>query len=496
MTGTRGDRHRTCQLLTLSLAVIAAVATTAVGPGATFADKRAPRDLTPPYYYASLHPETAWAGANVLPLEFDHSGPDTEAELTVDVGGIEGVADITGGADGCRPAKPEFSCSIRLSDDWARQELIFEAAAGARAGDSGVLRYSLKPAGLPAVKGSVTVVAGRPELRVNTGGRVGVKAVGKSFDAPVLIRNEGDVPALGVDLVLDADGTMDLDRRHSNCRYAAGGSAMHCRFPDVEIAPGETFRVAPDPRVKPRRSALDARLSYGAWAFHTGFRRDLPPGRTTRGTAAPLSLARDPGGDAGVEFTPTFDPADVTVPVRNSADVEAIGDFLHGAVGTEHRISIGFRNNGPADPDTAETRAVFTVPPGAEVVKAPYDPELDEEMLPQLCKKEDEGRTYVCTSHGAVGEQVFFDFTLRIMNKDDRPGSVAASTMLLNTQDGVRVRDPEPANDQAPVRMAVPGSHAADGSGLGPAAWGTGAAVTSAAAAALVVTLRRRRNGE
>ncbi|AUH41673.1 hypothetical protein [Streptomyces sp. CMB-StM0423] len=495
MTSIRGDRRRTRRLLTLALAVVAAVAAVVGGAGATFADGRAPRDLTPPYYYASLHPETAWAGANVLPLEFDYSGPDALAELAVDVSGIEGVADITGGADGCRPAKPEFRCTIRLSDDWTRQELIVEPAAGARAGDSGVLRYSLKADGLPAVQGGVTVVAGRPELRVNSGGSVGMKAVGESFDTPVLIRNEGDVPALGLEIVLDADGTMDLDRRHSNCRYAAGGSAMRCRFADVEIAPGETFRVTPHPRLKPRRSALDARLSYGAWAFHTGYRRGLPPGGSTRGTAAPLVLAKDPGDGAGVEFATTFDPADLAVPVRNGADAEAIGSSVRGAVGTEHRISIGFRNNGPAEPDTAETRAVFTVPPGAEVVKAPYDPEREEEMLPQHCTKEDDGQTYVCTSHGAVGEQVFFDFTLRIVNKDNRPGSVAASTILLNPKGGARVRDPEPANDQAPVRMDVPGAPSASGSGPAPAAWGTGAAVTSAAAAALVVMLRRRRNG-
>ncbi|WP_225797082.1 hypothetical protein [Streptomyces aculeolatus] len=499
MTSTRGERRRAGRLLAPALAVAAAAAATAAqaaGAGAASADGRAPRDLTPPYHYASLHPETAWAGANVLPLEFGHAGADMPAELTVDVSGIEGVADITGGADGCRPAEPEFSCTMRLTDDWARQELVLKPAAGARAGDSGVLRYSLDADGLPAVRGRVTVVAGRPELRVNTGGRVGTKAVGESFGTPVLIRNEGDVPAHGVDLVLDSDGTMDLGGRHSNCRYAAGGSAMRCLFADVEIDPGETFRVAPDPRMEPRLRALDARLSYGAWAFHTGFRRGLPPGGTTPGKGAPLDLVVDPGGGAGAEFAETFDPADLAVPVRNGADTEAVGDTVRGAVGTDHRISVGFRNNGPAEPDTARTRAVFTVPPGAKVVDAPYDPELDEEMLPQDCAKKDGGRTYVCTGYGRVGEEVLFDFTLRIVDKDNRPGSVAASTVLLDSEGDARVRDPEPANDRASVGMDVPGAPSASGTGVAPAVWGTGASVASAAAAVLVVRVRRRRNGD
>jgi hypothetical protein len=501
------DRHRVpgpwrAPLRTLCALGLAAVAAAGnPGQAGAAAAERGPRDISQRYFYATLHSQTARPSADVLPLTFDYDGQARMAELTVDTTGIDGVADIPAGADGCKPRKPVFTCTMRLnpqSEGWSRQELVVKSASGAGAGDSGVLRYTLKAEGLPVVKGSLTVIAGRPELRVNTGGHLGVKAVGEIFDVPILIRNIGDVPARGVEVYLDGGGDLIPVVRHSNCRYAGGGSAALCRLPDVEIDPGETVRVTPVQRLRPGNDALDARLSYAAWAVHTGRYRDLPPGKATRGTEPPLTLIKDPDGGGGVAFTTNQDPADVTVPVRNTADFEAFGASLRGDVGTEHRVRIGYRNNGPAEPHASKVRAVFTVPPGAKVVKAPYDPELEEEMFEQECLTKDGGRSYTCSRNSEVGENAFFEFTLRIVRKDDRPGSLAVSAVLQGQSGNARIKDPDTGNNKAPVRLqvtgAAPGPPPEDGSGMGPVAWASGTGVVAVAGAALVTVRRRRRN--
>ncbi|WP_240436875.1 hypothetical protein [Streptomyces sporangiiformans] len=485
-----------------ALVLAAGAAAGVPGPGgAAAAAERGPRDVSPEYFYASLHPKTARPSSDVLSLAFDHDGPEQPARLTVDVTGIEGVATIPAGADGCKPRKPVFVCSTRLN---SRQELRVKPAPGARPGDSGVLRYTLETPGLPTVKGSLTVIAGRPELRVNTAGRVGPKAVGEVFDAPILIRNIGDVPARGVEVYLEGNGDLAPTVRHSNCRYADGGSVALCRLPDAEIAPGKTVRVSPTQRLKTGGDALDARLTYGAWAYRAGLYRGLPPGGSTRGTAPPLTLTEDPGNGAGATFTTTLDElADMEVPVRNTADLQAFGAWVRGDVGTEHRIRIGFRNNGPAEPHTADVRAVFTVPPGAKVVKAPYDPELEEEMFDQECLTKDGGRHYACTRHGQVGKDNFFEFTLRIVDKDDRPGSVAVSMAPYKHADNTPAKDPKSGNDKAPVQLRATGSAPdtasaappADGSGPGPMVWVSCAGAVSVAGAALLVIRRRRGSG-
>lgn len=216
----------------------------------------------------------------MLGLEFAYDGPPRSAELTVDAAGIDGVAVIASGADGCRPRMPSFTCSKQLhpdSEGWNMQELKLRPAAGARAGDSGSLSYTLKPEGLPVVRGSLKVIAGRPELRVNEGAALKTTAVGETFGVPVVIRNTGDVPARGVVLLIEGTADLSAATRHSNCRYAKDADTIQCLLPDAVIASGETMRVKPVLRVKPSRAALAERLSYGAWSFHSSGRHPGPP---------------------------------------------------------------------------------------------------------------------------------------------------------------------------------------------------------------------------
>ncbi|MGP4113407.1 hypothetical protein ACTWP5_21155 [Streptomyces sp. 4N509B] len=470
-------------VLVTVLAVAMAAATAVVaGAGHARAADGEVRDETQAYAHVPLRAQEPYASTpEWLVLDFAYDGPQRPAELSVDASGIEGVAVVERGADGCRPRMPSFGCELPLqSDDVAlnSQEFLLSPAAGAEAGDRGTLRYVLRPEGLPAVRGSVTVIAGRPELRVNEGATLAGSRAGDALDVPVTVRNTGDVPARGVVLVMDGDGDLSATTRHSNCRYSRDASIVQCLLPDAVIAPGETLRVTPTPRVRSSDDALDERLSYGAWAFHTHGRHpgspccvDDPDPALTPGDAEPLALAPDPEGGAGTTFTPDREPAEAEVPVRNAADVEAIGaSFRGGEVGSSHRVRVGFRNNGPAE--TGEIRTVFVVPAGTEVTEAPYDPEAEAEMLDQVCQTEDEGRSYVCRQHADVGQEVRYAFTLRVTRAGGAPGCVSVSAWNGPVgSDSERVRDPRSGNDTAVVEAAGEG-----GSACAVAeAWETGA---------------------
>ncbi|WP_192582970.1 COG1361 family protein [Streptomyces albicerus] len=511
------DGRRTAVVRCL-LAAILAMTAVLTGPGQATAAESGPRDITQNVFYVPLHKQEPYT-SDRLGLEFAYDGPARDAELAVDASGLEGVAVISSGADGCRPRMPSFTCSKPLhpdSEGWNLQELKLRPAAGVRAGDSGILRYTLKPEGLPAVRGSLTVIAGRPELRVNEGRTLKKMAVGETFGVPVVIRNTGDVPARGVVLLIDGFRDLSATTRHSNCRYpgdadyARGAAVIKCLLPDAVIAPGETMRLTPVLRMKPGKSALRENLSYGAWPFHSSGRHPGPPccvddpsPGLTPGNAAPLSLTPDPAGGKGTTFTTDPEPAGVDVPVRNTADIEAIGSSLLGDVGSSHRILVGYRNNGPAQ--TGEIRTVFVVPPGTEVTQAPYDPEAEEEMADQACETKDHGRSYTCDQHGEVGQEVTYEFTLRVTSKDTRSGCVAVSAWEGDSATvGARVTDTVRSNDKAPVQVAENGTFScavskSDGSvdvpksegGVG--GWALGTGIAALAGSALLVIRHRRR---
>ncbi|MFG2193774.1 hypothetical protein [Streptomyces sp. NPDC048639] len=478
-------------MLSVVVCVVSALALADCGVGLERPTKRAAeaRDISQKYFYATLHPATASPGSDTLPLRFDHDGTTHRAEIAVDASGLDGVAVIAGAADGCKPHEPSFTCSLTIHDGWAEVALIVHAAPGARAGDSGVLHYTLKPEGQPAVKGRLTVIAGRPELRVNERGALRTSSVGKAFGAPIFIRNTGDVPARGVELQINASGGLNLTTRHANCRYSKGSTAARCLLPDTIIAPGETVRVTPEQRWRPHDDAVDPSLSYGAWAFHTGDGAGMP-GELTRGDAASLSLTPVPARSEPVEFSTGSDLTRTQVPVRNDSDYEAIGASLRGEVGSDHRVRIGYRNNGPGRPQEAEIRTVFTIPPGAKVMKAPYDAELEEEMLEQECRAEGGGRRYICSRNGRVGEDVLFEFTLRVMRKDSRPGSVGVSGRLIEPPKGSRIRDPEPDNNKAVVQSTVAREGEDRGVRIG---WVAATGALTVLGLTLFITARRRR---
>ncbi|MEV0218500.1 hypothetical protein [Streptomyces sp. NPDC050704] len=527
MFGIReGRRTAVVRCASAVLPAVLALPAALAGPGRATAAESGPRDLTQGVFYVPLHTQEPYT-SDRLGLEFAYDGPARDAELSVDASGIDGVAVVAGSSDGCGPRMPSFTCAMPLhpdSEGWNLRELRLRPAAGVRAGASGTLRYTLRPEGLPAVRGTLTVIAGRPELRVNESPARKETAVGESFGVPMVIRNTGDVPARGVvllmDLLTEGNGDLSPATRHSNCLYPEDTrtGVVQCLLPDAVIAPGETVRVTPAPRLKPDRDALAERLNHGAWPFHSSGRHPGPPCCVDEpgtglapGQGPPLSLTPDPIRGKGTTFTKNPEPAELLVPVRNTADVEALGAALRGDVGSSHRIRIGYRNNGPAR--TGEIRTVFVVPPGTKVIQAPYDPEAEEEMSEQVCRTKDKGRSYTCRQYSEVGQDVFYEFTLRTTSTDTRSGCVAVSawTAESGVDGNTRVRDTMRGNDTAAVQVAetetgafscaLPGAGGvgtdgegagADGTGLG--GWAVGTGVVAAVGSALLVVGHRRRN--
>ncbi|BBC34596.1 hypothetical protein SGFS_058900 [Streptomyces graminofaciens] len=470
------------------------------GSGRATTAESGPRDITQNVFYVPLHEQEPYT-SDLLGLEWAYDGPPRDAELTVDASGLDGVAVVASGADGCKPkGRPSFSCSKPLypdSEGWNMQELGLRPATGARPGDSGTLRYTLEPKGLPAVRGSLKVIAGRPELRVNEPAAIREMTPGESFNVPMVIRNTGDVPARGVVLLMESNEDLSAATRHSNCRYTKdAGGLVQCLLPDEVIAPGETVEVSSGLRMKADRDALTERLSYGAWSFHSSGRHpgppccvDTPDPDLTPGRAAPLTLTRAPALGKGMRFTKTPEPVLVEVPVRNTADVEVFGTSLRGGIGSSHHIRIGFRNNGPARLEGVQTE--FLVPPGTEVTESPYDPGGEDNE----CVPTDDGRRYTCGSEGKVGQKVFYDFTLRIKSKNTTPGCV---TVAPPADDSAKTKDPEPDNDKAAVQVAENKAFSCapskDEDDAGPDAdWPVATGIAAVATTSLLLVLGHRR---
>ncbi|MER5479432.1 hypothetical protein ABT026_21040 [Streptomyces sp. NPDC002734] len=164
-------------------------------------------------------------------------------------------------------------------------------------------------------------------------------------------------------------------------------------------------------------------------------------------------------------------------------------------MGDERRVVVGYVNKGPGMSRESETAVVFTVPPGARVTKVPFDPELAEEGDPQHCARSDDDRTYVCELSNTVGRPQTFAFTLRIVARDDRPGSVR----ILYPE--AASKDPVAGDNSAPVRLTVTRTatnhsgtdDSGHDSGTSPEVWAAVAGGTAVLLAAELLLRRRRR---
>ncbi|MEU4171184.1 hypothetical protein AB0F46_30435 [Streptomyces sp. NPDC026665] len=462
--------------------------------------------VAPSVFYVSRDPQQATSDLRVQERSAD--GATVGLTITFDAGDLEGIVTVRRALDDCVVHLPVFHCDTQAGSTGAGgiQAFHLSPAKGAKAGDSGVLRYRVTAPGLQPVTGLSRIVVGRPELRVALRPDPGPVEPGGSLAVRLTIRNLGDVPARGVALRMEArDGVTLLDRHH-NCRYQ-GDSLAWCRLlgDDVVIPPGGSYSLGARERLRAERDAGYPTVDFRADAIGTDY---VPPAEIASqyrsGAGTPLRLVPATKADPAVTGKAGDGRQVLTLPVavRNRSQLAAVGDTARGPVGSRARVRIGVRNNGPGSLP-ATVKVVFTVPEGTTVVESPYLFEKDEEVVDQDCRavtadgtplaeasvKQPRARRYVCTARvEAVGATTTFPFTLRI----DKDGAGPGGHVSVSDGDPARPsRDTTPTDDVADVAVSVwPGP-----------AWATpgffiGAAVVialTAAASALYAWRRRRK---
>lgn len=452
--------------------------------------------------YVSTDPSRALSSENDLDVgqRLTGKGP-TDVSITFDIRELAGVAVLKRGGDRCaidRIRQPLFGCTMRTDQQHAASQTFHVVPVkGSKAGDTGVVRYTVRAPGVPDVTGRTTVTLGKPTLAVEQRPDRTTVAPGGTVGVRLVIRNTGAVPARGVALRMNARDGFSFDSTHRNCRYQ--GASAWCRLPaaTVVIAPGEAYALAVPERVRVTADAMYPRVGYSADALAEDY---TPPPEWAAlykpGSGPDLRL---------VPVTPSARPAgdELRVAVTTHADLAAVGATVKGPVGSRQSMRIGFRTRGPGSPRTTPVTVGFTVPAGTSVVESPYEPERDEEVLDQRCRAlRDDGtpitesaserqpgaRRYACTAPGGkAGQLTLFPFTLRI-DRDiaDRGGQVT----VRGADEKRPTHDDRPANDTAGVAVRIwPGPGWATSSFYSVAGVGCGLLLLVSG----IVLLRRRR---
>ncbi|MEV5803138.1 hypothetical protein [Streptomyces collinus] len=420
-----------------------------------------PELVAPPVVYVSRAPHTT----TDLRVE-ERRAP--RVTVTFDARDLKGIAVIRPALDICPVHLPVFRCEGRQGDAAGgenRQYFRLSPARGTRPGDSAVLRYKVTSPGLPTVTGSSRIVIGRPELVVDARPDRPIVEPGGRLAVSLTIRNTGDMPARGVSLFMDTREGFAPAEKHSNCRYRNGTSSW-CRLPaaDVVIAPGASYRLGAREVLKADRDATYPGVSFRAAALGTDY---VPPQElASQYRAGDGSVLRLVPGDTRGGESAGHSSTELTVPVRNKADLVAVGGTARGPVGSLAEVRVGVRNDGPgALPATV--RVEFSVPRGTTVVSSPYEFERDEEVIDQDCRalapdgtplasaseRQPRAHRYRCTARaGAVGTTTTFPFTLRI----DDAGHHSGGRVTVSDGDAGRAsHDTTTANDTARVAVSV-----------------------------------------
>jgi hypothetical protein len=370
--------------------------------------------------------------------------------LTIDARGLEEVVRLekkgskcTGGAVVSCPVTSYYN---NWADTYGAKPL---AAEHSEVGDSGTIRYRLTTADGQVRTARTKVVVGepvlelkRPEtLRVSPGGRVTL---------PLTVRNTGEVAVDGLGFGISSGG-LDPRQRYRNCRYDRHhhGHTAVCSFPDVRIRPGETVTFAPALEFVAPERRLRTTIGQEVWPLAIGPSGDH--GWSEDGDAGDGARLR-PEKASGAEAVPgTFTDArwiSTDVELTSHADFEAVGAAVHGEPGTERRISVGARNNGPGELGPhGGVRIVFHVPPHSSVVKEPMQ-QIDTDAHAPLCEHRFDAHgngVYTCPLDvTGTGHTRTVEFTLRLGG----PGTGRVS--LQNVPQGA---DNRPENDTVQVTV-------------------------------------------
>ncbi|MGS2586268.1 hypothetical protein [Streptomyces hebeiensis] len=364
----------------------------------------------------------------------------TEGEVTVDISGLAGVAEVTWPAN-CAPAGTTAVCDVPevpvLGPDYRSQiRLTVRAADGAAAGASGRITYEASATGGPegtltapheSFDTTLTVTSG-PDLAIGDIPPVGNAGPGTALTVPFRVTNKGNESASGFTVRLMASYGLKELTEYDACTYTRSSDGEHvpmtyatCSF-DQALAPGHSFELPAPLKVRLAAHALNERLD----------------------------ISVEPGG--GVEDIDSVDNYAIQeIQAANTADFSVTGDTVSGAQGETVTARLTFRNNGPAwfgnlgsgDP-AAKVRLI--VPAGTTVTGVPSSctpHTLSGGYYPQRAG----APRYDCALPYWVLEDMerSYDFSLRVDTAV--PGSTGA--VSIHPEFGEFAFDPDSTNNTA-----------------------------------------------
>ncbi|MDX3235427.1 hypothetical protein PV392_06995 [Streptomyces sp. ME03-5709C] len=325
----------------------------------------APSELALPLGTAAGEPQSRTVDIGIY-HDNDHFTV-TDGEVTVDVSGVAGVAEVTW-PENCTPSGTTAVCHVPqvpvIGGDYSEQiHLSVRAADGAAGGAHGRITYAATAVGGPdgtltapadSFDTMLTVAAG-PDLALAEIPPVEHAVPGATVQVPFGLTNNGNESAQGFTLKFMASYGIEKLTRYKRCTYTTSNDGEYapmtfatCTF-DRVLEPGESFRLP-----KPLKAVL------------------APYALNER-----LDISVEPGGGAeDLESGDNYAVAGISA--VNTADFAVTGDTVTGAAGETVSARLTFRNNGPAwlgnlgsgDP-VASVRLI--VPAGTTVTGVPAD---------------------------------------------------------------------------------------------------------------------------
>lgn len=287
----------------------------------------------------------------------------TDGEVTVDISGLAGVAEVTWPAN-CVPSGTTAVCAVPevpVSGGAEQIHLTVRAADGAAAGAQGTITYEATATGGP--DGTLTAYPEETTLTVVSGPDLVLDAVpwktegapGDRVAFPVRLTNNGNESAHGITVKLLASYGLTELTQYDACTYTSSPGGQYapstratCSFDQV-LAPGDSFELPAPLGVTLAQHALNERLDI---------------------TVEP--------GDGAADLVSRDNFAAAQIGADNTADFSVIGDEVSGAAGQTVTTRLTFKNNGPAwfgnlgsGAPAAYVRLI--VPSGTTVTAAPTE---------------------------------------------------------------------------------------------------------------------------
>ncbi|MEV6108965.1 hypothetical protein AB0M28_30320 [Streptomyces sp. NPDC051940] len=367
-----------------------------------------------------------------------------DVELVVDATALAGVAEVAD-TGACDAAGLVFTCAWpSLAQRTEVRPFALRGAQGVRAGAHATITLTARAAGAADTTARTEAVVGRPVLAELRHDPLRGLSPGEPFTLTPAIANHGELAApRGIGVRLQGTTGLRLAREYGNCRYKpAPDAAAYCVFA-TPVTPGHAYTLSAPFHFTPAEDLMYGQVSYDAWILG-GDTPDDAASYAVRGSGPALTL--EPAADR--DFAEPGGLLDVGT--LQTADYQAVGGVVEGAVGETVEVALGVQNAGPGSMALAggTGRYVVTPPEGTTVVGIPGT----GSAAGWACDRGGSG-SYVCDLPEVfpAGTEDTLVFRVRV----DRAVSGAPGRIQSLARTDFPARDAVPANDTAPVLLRV-----------------------------------------